>query len=309
MEKVFIAGHNGLVGSSIYKKIKETNNYQVLVSDHSKLDLLIANQVNIFFETYQPDVVILAAAKVGGINANITYPADFLYENLQIQNNIFEACKNNNVKKLVFLGSSCIYPKDCLQPMKEEYLLTGVLEPTNEGYAIAKIAGLKMAEYYKKQYGLNTISLIPCNVYGNNDSFNLETSHVMSALIKKFIDAKINNLSELKLWGTGIARREFMHVYDLAEAIIFLINNWDSSEIINVGTGEDISIKDLSNIISEKVHFNGQITWDSSKPDGMLKKCMDITKLNKLGFECKISLEDGIDSLIQEYKNIRERNI
>ena len=247
----------------------------------------------------------MSAAKVGGIQANIDNPATFLLDNLQIQNNIFEASLKNDVEKLVFLGSSCIYPKACPQPMKEEYLLTGKLEPTNEGYAIAKIAGLKLLEGMYKQHGFNSISLMPCNLYGPNDSFDLKHSHVLSALVKRFTDAAENNDESITLWGTGIARREFMHVNDVAEAIVFLMEDYNNPEFINIGCGYDISIKELAETIAKKTGFTGTINWDDTKPDGMLKKCMDVSRMEALGFKPQISLQQGIEEMIEIYKTTK----
>jgi GDP-L-fucose synthase len=302
--KVFVAGSNGMVGSATVRLLSTNPKYEIIVRNRKELDLLDSFAVNNFFASEKIDIVILAAAKVGGIQANMANPGQFLYENLQIQNNVIHHAYLNNVKKLVFLGSSCIYPKECPQPMKEEYILTGKLEPTNEGYAIAKIAGLKMCEYYKKQYGFDSISIMPCNLYGPNDSFDLQHSHVLSALVKRFSDAVTNGLDEITLWGTGIARREFMHVDDLAKALLFLMENYHNAEMINVGNGTDISIKELAILIADKVGFKGTISWDTSKPDGMLKKCMDVSKLNELGFKSEISLSMGIDQMIKIYKTI-----
>jgi GDP-L-fucose synthase len=303
--KVFVAGSNGMVGSATVRLLSTNPKYEIIVRNRKELDLLDSFAVNNFFASEKIDIVILAAAKVGGIQANMANPGQFLYENLQIQNNVIHHAYLNSVKKLVFLGSSCIYPKECPQPMKEEYMLTGKLEPTNEGYAIAKIAGLKLCENYKKQYGFDSISIMPCNLYGPNDSFDLQHSHVLSALVKRFSDAVTNGLDEITLWGTGIARREFMHVDDLAKALLFLMENYHDAEMINVGTGTDISIKELSILIADKVGFKGTISWDTSKPDGMLKKCMDVSKLNELGFKPEISLSMGIDQMINIYKTIK----
>jgi GDP-L-fucose synthase len=247
----------------------------------------------------------LAAAKVGGIQANIKNPASFLLENLQIQNNIIEASLINNVKKILFLGSSCIYPKDCPQPMKEEYLLSGKLEPTNEGYALAKITGLKLLEGLRKQYGFNSISLMPCNLYGPGDSFDLEHSHVLSALVKKFVDAYDDGIAKITLWGTGEARREFMHVDDMANATKFMIDNYNEPDFINIGNGTDISIKELAILIADMISYRGNILWDTSKPNGMMKKCLDVSKMKTLGFYPKISLEEGLSQMITNYKKIK----
>jgi GDP-L-fucose synthase len=300
--KIYIAGHNGMVGSALYRLFKREGYSNILVKTLSELDLRNQAEVAKFFISNKPEYVILAAARVGGINANLTYPAEFLYENLQIQNNVIHQSWLNGVKKLIFLGSSCIYPRECPQPMKEEYLMDGKLEPTNEGYAIAKIAGLKMCEYYRKQYGFNCISVMPCNLYGINDSFDLLHSHVLSALVKRFSDAVMENLSEVTLWGSGIARREFMNVDDAAEAIYFMLQNYDSPEFINIGWGEDISIKELAEKISERTGYTGKVNWDTLKPDGMLKKCMDISKMKAMNFMPRITLEQGIDQMITLYR-------
>jgi GDP-L-fucose synthase len=300
--KIYIAGHNGMVGSAILRLFKGKGFSNLIVKNLSDLDLRNQSDVKKFFTIEKPEFVILAAAKVGGINANMKYPSEFLYDNLQIQNNIINQSFINGVKKLVFLGSSCIYPRECPQPIKEEYLLDGKLEPTNEGYALAKIAGLKLCEYYNKQYGFKSISLMPCNLYGPNDSFDLEHSHVLSALVKRFSDAASENSTELTLWGTGIARREFMHVDDAARAIFHMLNNYSSQGFINIGWGEDISIMDLAEKISKKTGYKGRILWDSSKPNGMLRKCLDVTKMRSLNFNPTIPLDQGIDQMIEIYK-------
>ncbi|MCK5218942.1 GDP-L-fucose synthase, partial [bacterium] len=247
------------------------------------------------------------AARVGGIQANIDHPAEFLYENLAIQNNVIHQSYLSGVKKICFLGSSCIYPKECPQPMKEEYLLTGPLETTNEGYALAKIAGVKMIEFYRKQYGFCGISVMPCNLYGTNDSFDPLHSHVLSALVKKFVDAVDNKAQSVTMWGTGTARREFMHVDDAAEAILFLMEYYDSPQLINIGWGEDISIKELALLIAQKVGFEGELIWDTTKPDGMLRKCMDVSRIKTLGYAPKITLEKGIQKTIEEYREFKRK--
>jgi GDP-L-fucose synthase len=305
--KVYIAGHRGMLGSAIHRAFLSQGFTNVITADKAQLNLLDQNKVNAFFKSEKPEFVILAAAKVGGINANMTYPAQFLYENLEIQNNVIHASFQNEVKKFVFLGSSCIYPKSCPQPMKEEYLLTGPLEPTNEGYALAKISGLKMLEFYNKQYGFESISLMPCNLYGPNDSFDLQHSHVLSALVKRFTDAKINNDDKITLWGTGVARREFMHVDDAAHSVLYMLQHYNSPEFINVGWGDDISIKELAHLIAQKVNFKGQIIWDSSKPDGMLRKCMDVSKMKNVGFNPQITLDKGIDQMIELYNTLSQK--
>ena len=300
--KIFITGHNGMVGSAICRLFASKGFKNLITVGHKELDLRIQADVLHFFNTYKPECVILAAAKVGGIQANINSPAEFLYDNLMIQNNIIHASWLHSVKRLIFLGSSCIYPKECQQPMKEEYLLAGPLEPTNEGYAIAKIAGLKMTSFYKRQYGFNTINLMPCNLYGPNDSFDLQHSHVLSALVKKFVDAASDQSQFITLWGTGIAHREFMHVDDVAKAIEFMLNIHFDYDFINIGWGEDINIKELATLITKKTGFKGSIFWDSSKPDGMLRKCMDVSRMKALGFVPTIKLEEGIDQMITIYK-------
>lgn len=301
--KIFIAGHKGMVGSAIHRELKRKKYKNIITAERNTLDLLDQNQVDYFFKKNKPDFVFLAAAKVGGIQANIENPADFLYENLTIQNNIFNCCRKYKIEKILFLGSSCIYPTKCKQPMKEEYLLSGPLEKTNEGYAIAKIAGLKMGEYFNKQYGLKTVSIMPCNLYGDNDNFDLSKSHVMSALIKKFTDAKAYSKKEVVLWGTGKARREFMHVKDLAEIAVKIMEKYEQNEFINVGTGHDITIKNLAKIIAEETKYTGKIKWDKTKPDGMMRKCLDVKKMKKLGLKPKIDIRSGIKKLIKEYKN------
>ena len=300
--KIFVAGHTGMVGSAIVRKLAERGVQNLILRCRSDLDLRDSNAVSSFFIQEKPEVVILAAARVGGIRANMTYPATFIYDNLTIQNNVIHHCYLNNVKKLCFLGSSCIYPRECPQPMKEEYLLTGKLEPTNEGYAIAKIAGLKMIEYYRKQYNFPGISVMPCNLYGTNDSFDLENCHVLSALIKKFVDAVGNQTESVIIWGSGKAKREFMHVEDAAKAIIFMIENYDDDQFINVGWGKDICIFDLANMIAELTGYKGKIECDHSQPDGILRKCLDVSRMNDVGFSPEITLRDGIVKTIEEYK-------
>lgn len=300
--KIYIAGHTGLVGSAIVRKLKKLGYNNLCLKTRKELDLLDPKRVKVFFNKEKPEYVFLAAAKVGGIMANKNYPADFIYQNLQIQNNIINSSYTTNVKKLLFLGSSCIYPKLAKQPIKEEYLLTGPLEQTNNAYAIAKIAGIIECQSYNKQHGTNFISIMPTNLYGPNDNFDLENSHVLPALIRKFHEAKINNKPEVTIWGSGKAKREFLHVDDLASASIFLMKKYDDNEIINVGTGEDISIKELVKTIKEIVDFKGKILWDKSKPDGTPRKLLDVKKLSSLGWSYKISLRDGIKSTYNWYK-------
>lgn len=304
-DKIFVAGHNGMVGSAIVRALQRQKFNNIIFRSRQELDLLDKTSVESFFDIEKPDIVILAAAKVGGIRANMEYPVEFLYDNLSIQNNVIHCCHINQVKKFVFLGSSCIYPANAPQPIKEDYLMTGPLEPTNEGYALAKIAGLKLAQYYSQEYGLDCLCPMPCNLYGFNDSFDPLNSHVLSAIVRKFVDAVDEGKDNVVMWGTGKARREFMHVDDLADAILFLIDHWKGSSIINVGTGTDVTIADLANLIAKKINYTGTISWDTSMPDGMLKKCLDITKLHSLGFTAKIPLERGIENVIQEYKQIK----
>ncbi|NNE38471.1 MAG: GDP-L-fucose synthase [Gammaproteobacteria bacterium] len=301
--KIYVAGHRGLVGSAIARHLKK-NGYKHLVTRTSKqLDLRDERKVKRFFEKEQPEYVFLAAAKVGGILANDSYPVDFLQDNLQIQCNVISNAYKSGVNKLLFLGSSCIYPRDCPQPMKEEYLLTGPLEKTNEWYAIAKISGIKLCQAYRKQYGFNAISAMPTNLYGPNDNFDLETSHVLPALIRKFHEAKISNRPEVIIWGTGSPRREFLYINDLADASLFLMKNYDRKEIINIGTGEDITIKDLAERISEIIGYNGKLKFDESKPDGTPRKLQDVTHLNTVGWTYQTSLTQGIKHTYNWYKN------
>lgn len=303
--KIFIAGHRGMVGSSIERFLRKEGYDNFVVKTRTELNLLDTDEVKKFFLSERPEYVILAAARVGGIQANMAKPAEFMFENLVIQNNTIHASYLAKVKKYIFLGSSCIYPRECPQPMKEEYLLTGRLESTNEGYALAKISGLKLLEFYKKQYGFNSISLMPCNLYGTNDSFHPEHSHVLSALVKKFSDAKDNDRQVVEMWGTGIARREFMHVDDMARATFVFMKDYSNSEFINIGVGMDVSIKELAELIAKEVGYEGEVKWDHTKPDGMLRKCMDVSKMRDFGFEAEISLEQGIKRTIQEYKTFK----
>jgi len=308
-DSIFVAGHRGLVGSALTRLLKAIGFMNLITATRSELDLQNACAVETFFERTQPEYVILAAAEVGGIQANRSCPVEFLANNLEIQNNVLKASHKYGVKEFVFLGSSCIYPRECPQPMKEEYLLTGPLEPTNEAYALAKIAGLRLAQYYDRQYGMKSISPMPCNLYGPNDSFDPQHSHVLSALVKKFSDAVAEGRHEVVMWGTGNARREFLHVDDLAKAVLFLIDNWHSPEIINVGAGEDVSIRELAETIAQKVNYTGDMVWDTSMPDGMPRKCLDVSKLFALGWRPEIVLSDGIDRVIQEYRSLQDRNL
>ena len=299
--KIYVAGHNGMVGSAICRKLESLGYKNLIKESSNKLDLRNSLETEHFFKSKNPEFVFLAAAKVGGILANSTYKADFIYDNIMIQNNVIHCAHKYKVEKLLFLGSSCIYPKKSKQPIKEEYLLSGYLEPTNEPYAIAKIAGLKMCEYYREQYGSNFISAMPTNLYGPNDNFNLETSHVFAALIRKFHEAKIQNHSEVKLWGTGAPKREFLHVDDLAAALVFLMKIYNSSSIINIGTGEDISITDLAKKIQKVVGYKGIINWDKSMPDGTFRKWLDVSKINDLGWKANTSLLKGIEMTYDWY--------
>lgn len=299
--KIYVAGHGGLVGSALIRNLTNSGYTNIIVRTRKELDLLDTIAVKKFFEIEKPEFIFLAAAKVGGIHANVTYPADFIYQNLQVQNNIIHNAYKNNAKKLLFLGSSCIYPRDCEQPIKEEYLLTGPLEKTNEAYAVAKIAGIKMCQSYNKQYGTKYISVMPTNLYGINDNFDLESSHVLPALLRKFHEAKINNNPEVVMWGTGLPKREFLFVNDLADACVYLINNYADGEIVNIGTGEDIAIKDLALMIKEIVGYKGIIVNDTSKPDGTPRKLLDVNKLHDLGWDYKTSLENGVKKTYKWY--------
>ena len=310
--KIYVAGNTGLVGSAIVRMLHWKGYTNILSSPSSHWDLRRQEDVERFFRINEPEYVYLAAAKVGGICANKDYPGHFIYDNLMIQSNIINAARKFGVKKLLFLGSSCIYPKMCEQPIKEEYFMTGPLEPTNDAYAIAKIAGVKMCQAYRKQYGFNAISLMPTNLYGPNDNFDLETSHVLPAMIAKYHHATTDGYTvdmggpwwpDVNLWGDGSARREFLHVDDLAEACYTCMRDYDSSEIINVGTGEDITIKELSEIISKVTKFPGSTNWDTAKPNGTPRKLLDVTKIKSLGWEPKIDLKEGIKSTYEWYKD------
>ena len=292
--KIYVAGHNGMVGSAICRELEKKGYNNLIFRSSKELDLRNQQSVKIFFEKQSPEYVFLSAAKVGGILANSTYKADFIYDNLMIQNNVINSSFNSGVKKLLFLGSSCIYPKMSEQPIKEDYLLSGYLEPSNEPYAIAKIAGLKLCQYYKEQYGCDFISLMPTNLYGINDNFDLNNSHVLPALIRKFHEAKIDKKPFVELWGSGTPMREFLYVDDLAEASVFLMKNYSDSSLINVGTGKDLSILDLATKIKDIIGFSGEIKWDTSKPDGTPKKLLDVSKINNLGWRAKTSLSEGI---------------
>lgn len=297
--KIYVAGHRGLVGSAIVRGLQAKGYTNIIGRTHSELDLTDSVAVEEFFKAEKPEYVFLAAAKVGGILANSTYPADFIYENLQIQNNVIGMAKKYNVKKLMFLGSSCIYPKMCPQPIKEEYLLSGYLEETNEAYALAKISGLKMCQYFNKQYGTNFISVMPTNLYGPHDNFHPENSHVMPALIRRFHEAKVNNIPEVVVWGSGAPLREFLYSEDMADACIYLMKNYEGNDFFNIGTGKEISIRGLAELIKEIVGYEGKIVWDTTKPDGTPRKLLDVSRLEKAGWTYKTELRDGI---VKAYK-------
>jgi GDP-L-fucose synthase len=300
--KIYIAGHRGLVGSAILRRLQQAGYSNLILKTRKELDLTVQKDVEDFFRSERPEHVFLAAAKVGGILANSTYPAEFIYNNIIIQANVIHAAYKYGVKKLLFLGSSCIYPKFAPQPMKEEYLLTGELEPTNEPYAIAKIAGIKMCQAYNRQYGTNFISVMPTNLYGPNDNFDLETSHVLPAMIRKFHEAKIDpSRRPVTLWGTGSPRREFLYVDDLADACVFLMENYSGSEIINIGTGEDITIRELAELVREVVEYDGEVIWDTTKPDGTPRKLLDVSRLFGMGWRPKVSLREGIRKTYEWY--------
>ena len=300
-DKIYIAGHRGMVGSAINRRLVSAGFTNLIYKTSDELDLRNQQDVHVFFEKEKPAYVFLAAAKVGGIMANDTFRADFLYENLMIESNIMHSAWKSGVKKLMFLGSSCIYPRMAPQPLKEEYLLTGLLEHTNEPYAIAKIAGIKLCDAFRAQYGCNYISVMPTNLYGPNDNYDLKNSHVLPALIKKFHEGKIRNEPFVTIWGSGEPKREFLHVDDLSEACLFLMQNFDEPGLVNVGTGSDLSILELSQLIAGIVGYSGGIQKDLSKPDGTPRKLMDVSKLKRMGWQARISLEDGIRSVYEEY--------
>ncbi|MBT2661595.1 GDP-L-fucose synthase [Bacillus sp. ISL-45] len=297
--KIYVAGHRGLVGSAIVRRLEEKGYTNLVYKTSKDLDLRDKNAVDSFFAEEKPEFVFLAAAKVGGIIANNVYPADFIRDNLLIQTNIIDAAYRNNVTKLLFLGSTCIYPKMAPQPLKEEYLLTGELEPTNEPYAIAKIAGIKMCESYNRQYGTQYISVMPTNLYGENDNFDLHTSHVLPALIRKFHEAKENNKPFVEVWGTGTPKREFLYSDDLADACVYLMTTYSGNEIVNIGVGEDIAIKELAEKVKATVGYTGEIQFDTSKPDGTPRKLVDVTRLNSLGWKANTSLDEGLKKAYQ----------
>lgn len=303
-DKIYVAGHRGMVGSAIVRRLKAEGYTNIVFRTSNEMDLRNQSAVNNFFQEEKPDCVFLAAAKVGGIYANNTYRAEFLYDNLMMQNNVIHSAYKTGVKKLMFLGSSCIYPKLAPQPLKEEYLLTGLLEPTNEPYAIAKIAGIKMCEAYRSQYGCNFISVMPTNLYGPNDNYDLKNSHVLPALLRKFHTAKIENQNFVEVWGSGKPMREFLHVDDMADACFYLMQNYNEAEFVNIGVGKDITIKDLALLIKEIVGYTGELRFDASKPDGTPKKLLDVSKLHSLGWHHKIELEEGIRSVYEGAKNI-----
>lgn len=298
--KIFVAGHRGMVGSAICRALEKNGYTNLVTAGSEQLDLRNQAAVNDFFETVKPEFVFLAAAKVGGINANNIYRADFIYDNLMIEANVIHAAFKNKVTKLMFLGSSCIYPKDAPQPLKEEYLLSGFLEYTNEPYAIAKIAGIKLCESYRLQYKCNFISAMPTNLYGPNDNYDLEKSHVLPALIRKIHTAKVTNQTSVEIWGTGKPYREFLHVDDLAEACLYLMLNYNEAQFLNIGTGADVTIENLANLIKEVVGYSGNLVFNTSKPDGTFRKLMDVSRINQLGWKHKIELKEGINSVYKE---------
>lgn len=293
--KIYVAGHRGLVGSAIKRGLEAKGYTNIIGKTHSELDLTNSEQVEEFFRIEKPEYVFLAAAKVGGILANSTYPAEFIFENLQIQNNVIGMAKKYDVKKLMFLGSSCIYPKMCPQPIKEEYLLSGYLEETNEAYALAKISGLKMCQFFNKQYGTNYISVMPTNLYGPYDNFHPENSHVMPALIRRFHEAKVNNTKEVVVWGSGTPLREFLYSEDMADACIYLMETYEGNDFFNIGTGKEITIRGLAEIVKEVVGYEGELVFDASKPNGTPRKLLDVSRLENAGWKYKVELRDGIE--------------
>jgi len=299
--RIFVAGHRGLVGGAIVRRLLAEGFDNLLLTSHAELDLTDQAAVNAWFEHERPAFVFLAAAKVGGIYANATYPADFIRDNLLIQNNVIDAAFRNGVRKLLFLGSSCIYPKMAPQPIREDYLLTGPLEPTNESYAVAKIAGIKLCQAYRRQYGFDAISLMPTNLYGPGDNFDLQTSHVLPALIRKFHEAQTVQAPEVIVWGSGTPRREFLHVDDLADAATFLMQHYSGENIVNVGVGEDVSIAELAALVADVVGYRGRIVYDRSKPDGTPRKLLDVTRLHNLGWQARIPLRDGVAATYRWY--------
>jgi len=304
--KIYVAGHTGLVGSAIIRKLEKTYS-NIIVRTSGELNLIRQDETERFFEKEKPDYVFLAAAKVGGIHANNTFPAEFIYNNLMIAANVIHAAYMYGAKKLLFLGSSCIYPRIAPQPLKEEYLLTGALEPTNEAYAIAKISGIELVKFYRKQYGCDFISVSPTNLYGINDNFDLETSNVLPALIRKFYEARINSYNEVAVWGTGESRREFLFVDDLADACVYLMDNYSGDSHVNIGTGEDLKISELANIIKKIAGYEGSIVYDTSKPDGMPRRVVDVTLLRSIGWKHSVSLEDGIRKVYKWYEELHNQ--
>ena len=300
--RIFVAGHNGMVGSAIVRKLEQLGYTNIITMSRNKLNLLEQSEVDNFFRKIGPEYVFLAAAKVGGIKANRDMKADFIYENLMIQTNIIKSSYSYDVKKLIFLGSSCIYPKFCEQPIKEEYLMTGELESTNDAYAIAKIAGIKMCQSYNEQYGTNFISVMPTNLYGPNDNYDLNNSHVLPAMIRKFHEAKVEGKDSVEIWGTGTPKREFLYVDDLADACVFLMNNYSGNEILNIGTGQDVTIAELAVGISKVVGYEGGIHFNTSMPDGTPRKLLDVSRLEKIGWKYSTSLKDGIEKTYRDYE-------
>ena len=307
--KIYVAGHRGLVGSAIVRNLEAKGYTNIIYRTHEELDLTNQADVQAFFKEEQPEYVILAAAKVGGIHANNTYPADFIYDNLMIQNNVIKAAHDYKVKKLLFLGSTCIYPKMAPQPIREEYLLTGVLEETNEAYAVAKIAGLEMCKFFKRQYGDNFISCMPTNLYGPNDNFDLKSSHVLPALIRKFHEAKVSGNDTVEVWGTGTPLREFIYVDDMADACVFLMENYDGEQHVNIGTGEEVSIRELAETVKEVVGFEGELVFNTDMPDGTPRKLTTVDKLHGLGWKHKISLNEGIKRAYEWFLENSRRGI
>tara|TARA_B100000674_G_scaffold374440_1_gene316947 strand:- start:9630 stop:10574 length:945 start_codon:yes stop_codon:yes gene_type:complete len=307
--KIYIAGHNGMVGSAILRLLRFEGYSNIVIASSSELDLRNQNQVKEFFEKEKPNYVFLAAAKVGGILANSTYKAEFLYDNMMIQNNVIHQAYKFNVEKLLFLGSSCIYPKLAPQPLREEYLLTDSLEPTNEPYAIAKISGIKMCEFYREQYGCNFISAMPTNLFGPKDNYHLENSHLIPALLRKFYQAKTNNSKHVEIWGDGSPYREFLHVDDCASACLFLMNNYNDSEFVNVGSGVEFSIKEVAELIQDKIGFNGKLVFNTNYPNGTPRKLMDVSRINNMGWKSTITLEEGIERLLPNLESELEKYI
>ena len=299
--RIFVAGHNGMVGSAIARRLEQLGYKNIITADRRETDLKSQAETNRFFELTKPEYVFLAAAKVGGIHANQTYKASFIYDNLMIQSNVIEAARFHGTKKLLFLGSSCIYPKMCPQPIKEEYLMTGALEPTNDAYAIAKIAGIKLCQSYNEQYGTNFISAMPTNLFGPNDSYDLDNSHVLPAMIRKFHEAKLEGKDSVEIWGTGTPKREFLYVDDLADACVFLMNSYSGSEIVNIGTGQDVTIAELAAYVSEVVGYEGGIHFNTSMPDGTPRKLLDVSRLENIGWKFSTSLKEGIEKTYKDY--------